>query len=76
MATDYRAQEFRDDVTEGLIRERTVGSGMWLPTARTFLKRIRGVPPESIPFEHVNHFSITLLLPFTAISEAVQNVPR
>jgi hypothetical protein len=74
-ATDYRAAEFREDIIEGLHRQSTVGSGMWLPAARTFLKRIRGVPRESIPFDHVNHFSITLLLPFMLISETVQKIP-
>ena len=75
-ATDFRAAEFREDFIEGLDRQSKVGSGMWLPTARSLLKRIRGVPPESIPFDHVSHFSFTLHFPFMEISQAIQKIPQ
>ncbi len=49
---------------------------MWIPVARTFLMRIRGVAPNSILFDDIDHLSVAFVLPFTFIWQSAETFLR
>lgn len=59
LVVDYRAAEFRNDVSTGMSQSKS-GFGLFLPPARTFLCRVRGVPRDTISFDDVNYLAVAI----------------
>lgn len=69
LVVDYRARESRNDLLDGMLASKT-GTGIWVPVARTFLSRIRGVPGDTVSSEDVSYMAAALIMPFGSLLDA------